>query len=62
MRTCLPPPPNRSRFIKWSQHLDLTTDFTKYRAYVYSSPTLADINRDGKMEIVVGTSVVSAAA
>lgn len=46
-----------SRFIKWSQHLDLTTDFTKYRAYVYSSPTLADINRDGKMEIVVGTSV-----
>jgi len=46
-----------SRTLKWSQHLDLTTDVTKYRAYAYASPTLVDINRDGKMEIILGTSV-----
>jgi len=46
-----------SRTIKWSQHLDLSTDFTKYRAYIYSSPTVADIDRDGSLEIIVGTSV-----
>ena len=43
--------------LKWHTHLDLSTDTVSYRAYVYSSPTLVDIDRDGKMEIVVGTSV-----
>ena len=48
----------RTRAVKWSTHLDLSTDSTTFRAYVYSSPTLADIDRDGKLEVVIGTSVV----
>ena len=43
--------------LKWHTHLDLSTDTVSYRAYIYSSPTLVDLDRDGKMEIVVGTSV-----
>jgi outer membrane protein assembly factor BamB len=35
----------RTRRLKWSQHLDLSTDTTTYRAYAYAPPTLADINR-----------------
>lgn len=35
----------RTRRLKWTQHLDLSTDTTDYRAYAYASPTLADINR-----------------
>lgn len=46
-----------SRLVKWTQHLDLSTDFTKYRAYIYSSPTVVDIDNDGNLEIIVGTSV-----
>ena len=45
------------RSIKWSQHLDLTSDYTQYKAYAYSSPTLADVNGDGVLEVVLGTSV-----
>lgn len=43
--------------VKWSQHLDLTTDHTKLRAYIYTSPTVADLDGDGKLDVVVGTSV-----
>ena len=43
--------------VRWQTHLDLTTDTTSFRAYMYSSPTVADIDGDGKLEIVVGTSV-----
>lgn len=46
------------REIKWIQHLDLSTDYTQYRAYIYSAPTLADVDLDGKPEIIVGTSMV----
>ncbi|KAI8463690.1 MAG: hypothetical protein J3K34DRAFT_397072 [Monoraphidium minutum] len=46
-----------SRTLKWSQHLDLTTDATTFKAHMFSSPTLADIDKDGKLEIIVGTSV-----
>jgi len=42
---------------KWDIHLDLTTDETMYRAYIYSSPTVADLNGDGKMEVILGTSL-----
>jgi hypothetical protein len=35
----------RTRLIKWSQHLDLSTDTTKYRAYAYATPTLVDVDR-----------------
>jgi hypothetical protein len=43
--------------LKWTQHLDLTTATTKFTAHMFSSPTLADVDADGKMEIAVGTSV-----
>lgn len=49
----------RTRSIKWQQHLDLSTDRTAFKAYINSAPTLADINDDGKLEIIVGTSMVS---
>lgn len=43
--------------VKWRQHLDLSTDQTKFRAVSYSPPTLVDVNGDGKLEVVFGTSV-----
>ena len=46
-----------SRAVKASTHLDLTTDSIRNRAYVYSSPTLADLDGDGKLEVALGTSV-----
>ena len=48
----------RLRKVKWVQHLDLSTDHTQFRAYVYSAPTLVDLDADGKLEIIVGTSMV----
>jgi hypothetical protein len=30
--------------IVWSEHLDLTTDQTALRAYIYSSPTVVDLD------------------
>jgi hypothetical protein len=42
--------------VKWNVHLDLSTDSTQYRAYIYSHPTVVDLDRDGYMEILVGTS------
>ncbi|KAL6763316.1 hypothetical protein V8C86DRAFT_347755 [Haematococcus lacustris] len=47
----------RTRQMRWQQHLDLSTDDTQWKAYAYASPTLVDIDRDGRMEIVVGTSM-----
>lgn len=49
----------QTRSIKWQLHLDLSTDNNAFRAYIYSNPTLADLNGDGKLEIIVGTSMVS---
>ena len=49
----------QTRSIKWQLHLDLSTDTTTFRAHIYSSPTLADLNGDGKLEIIVGTSMVT---
>ncbi len=46
------------RQVKWVQHLDLSTDLTSFRAYIYSAPVLADLDNDGKLEIIVGTSMV----
>eukprot|EP00741_Cyanophora_paradoxa_P017524 tig00020996_g16928.t1 len=42
--------------LKWLEHLDLTTDETQYRAYMYSSPSVGDVDGDGRVEVVVGTS------
>jgi len=46
-----------SRGLKWTQHLDLSTRYTRYKALAYSAPTLADINGDGHLEIILGTSM-----
>lgn len=46
-----------TRAIKWSQHLDLSTRYTRYKAFAYSPPTLADIDGDGRLEVVLGTSM-----
>lgn len=42
--------------VKWTVELDLSTDSVSYRAYIYSSPTVVDVDEDGFSEIVVGTS------
>lgn len=42
--------------VKWTVELDLSTDSVSYRAYIYSSPTVVDVDEDGFLEIVVGTS------
>lgn len=46
-----------SRRAKWSQHLDLSTSYTRYKALAMSTPAVADINKDGKLEVIIGTSM-----
>lgn len=46
-----------TRMLKWSQHLDLSTGYTRYKASALGSPALADVNGDGKLEVVIGTSM-----
>jgi outer membrane protein assembly factor BamB len=47
----------RTLEVKWQVHLDLTTSSTKFTAHMFSSPTVADLDADGQLEIIVGTSV-----
>lgn len=42
--------------VKWSAPLDLSTDSGNFRAYIYSSPTVVDLDGDGNLDILVGTS------
>lgn len=42
--------------VKWTANLDLSTDSTKFRAYIYSSPTTVDLDNDGNLDILIGTS------
>lgn len=42
--------------VKWTAELDLSTDTDKFRAYIYSSPTVIDLDGDGNLDILVGTS------
>ncbi|XP_024965436.1 protein DEFECTIVE IN EXINE FORMATION 1 isoform X2 [Cynara cardunculus var. scolymus] len=42
--------------VKWTAALDLSTDTGKFRAYIYSSPTVVDLDGDGYLDILVGTS------
>ncbi|KAK1321267.1 hypothetical protein QJS10_CPA03g01827 [Acorus calamus] len=42
--------------VKWTRELDVSTDAGTYRAYIYSSPTVVDLDGDGTLDILVGTS------
>lgn len=37
--------------IKWGAQLDLTTDLTQLRGYIYSAPTVVDLEADGELEV-----------
>jgi len=45
--------------IIWISPLELTTDASAYMARIYASPTIVDLDNDGKLDIIVGTSVGS---
>ncbi|EPS71130.1 hypothetical protein M569_03629, partial [Genlisea aurea] len=42
--------------VKWATQLDLSTEDSKFRAFVYSSPSVVDLDGDGNLDILVGTS------
>ncbi|PHT38033.1 Protein DEFECTIVE IN EXINE FORMATION 1 [Capsicum baccatum] len=42
--------------VKWTQQLDLSTDSGNFRPYIHSSPTVVDLDGDGNLDILVGTS------
>ncbi|XP_026659237.2 protein DEFECTIVE IN EXINE FORMATION 1-like isoform X2 [Phoenix dactylifera] len=42
--------------VKWTADLDLSMDTGSFPAYIYSSPTVVDLDGDGNMDILVGTS------
>ncbi|KAK2966140.1 hypothetical protein RJ640_018393 [Escallonia rubra] len=42
--------------VKWTAQLDQSTDTGNFRAYIYSSPTVVDLDGDGYLDILVGTS------
>uniref|UniRef100_A0A5B7BQS9 DEX1 C-terminal domain-containing protein n=1 Tax=Davidia involucrata TaxID=16924 RepID=A0A5B7BQS9_DAVIN len=42
--------------VKWTAQLDRSTDSGNFRAYIYSSPTVVDLDGDGNLDILVGTS------
>ncbi|KAL2337850.1 hypothetical protein Fmac_012296 [Flemingia macrophylla] len=42
--------------VKWTAELDLSTETSDFRAFIYSSPTVVDLDGDGNLDILVGTS------
>ncbi|KAL5217736.1 hypothetical protein ABZP36_018420 [Zizania latifolia] len=45
-----------TRQVKWTADLDLSTDSGNFTAHAYSSPTVVDLDGDGNLDILVGTS------
>lgn len=43
--------------VKWQQNLDLSTEDSLMRAYIYSTPTVVDLDGDGWLEVIVGSSM-----
>lgn len=41
----------------WMVHLDLTTDKTKFNAMIHATPTVADLEGDGRHEVIIGTNL-----
>ncbi len=41
----------------WTVHLDLTTDRSHFTALIQDSPTVVDLDGDGRSEVIVGTSL-----
>uniref|UniRef100_A0A7S3HBI1 DEX1 C-terminal domain-containing protein n=1 Tax=Spumella elongata TaxID=89044 RepID=A0A7S3HBI1_9STRA len=41
----------------WLVHLDLTTAKSKFQAMIYAPPTVADLDGDGRKEVIVGTAL-----
>ncbi|XP_066334548.1 protein DEFECTIVE IN EXINE FORMATION 1-like [Miscanthus floridulus] len=44
-----------TRQVKWAAELDLSTDTVNFRAHVFSSPTVVDLDGDGYLDILIGT-------
>ncbi|XWS55564.1 hypothetical protein CRYUN_Cryun09bG0011000 [Craigia yunnanensis] len=42
--------------VKWIRDLDLSTDTANFRTHIYSSPNFVDLDGDGNLDILVGTS------
>ena len=47
----------RTGGVVWAAHLDLSTEATEFTARALASPTVADVDGDGSLEVVVGTSM-----
>ncbi|KAE8720569.1 hypothetical protein F3Y22_tig00018999pilonHSYRG00057 [Hibiscus syriacus] len=41
-----------TRQVKWTRDLDLSTDSANFRAHIYSSPNVVDLDGDGNLDIL----------